>query len=363
MADCHASAIKTPIDFLLGKRILLAHSNIGTSMQQWHARREAVATRMGYHISTFKMTDYHPYIIFPVLDRMWRKRDSALMRLYEALGGQIDNCDVFIHYNGALIHPEFLAQFKKVKIYHCADDPDASNVISKPVAASYDICAISNPACIEMYKSWGCRHVFFWPLGAFHFSDETLSSCSQYLECDRRDIDLAFIGSKHGVTRMRRIHRIPLLNRLPGVYLKKSFFERIEREFPFIAAYGGGWKMGRIVDEAVPELYLRTKVGINVHNSLGPINGRLYDLAAFGVCQICDNKRYLHNVFDAETEIVGFENVSECVELVRYYLAHPDEARMIGDAARVRFQRDYTASAIWRQFVADVSKCISNIET
>ena len=103
-------------------------------------------------MNTFGMRDLYPYTIFPRLDRAWRRRDTALMEFYEVLGEKIDQCDVFIHYNGALIHPEFLSQFNQLKIYHCADDPDSSEVLSKPVAKAYDICAISNPACIEMYK-------------------------------------------------------------------------------------------------------------------------------------------------------------------------------------------------------------------
>src|SRR2546423_1345970 len=85
-----------------------------------------------------------PNAIFPLLDRYWRRRDAALMSFYDLLGKAIDSCDVFIHYNGALVHPEFLEQFNKLTIYHCADDPDASDVLSRPVAPHYDICAISN---------------------------------------------------------------------------------------------------------------------------------------------------------------------------------------------------------------------------
>ena len=328
-------------------------------MQQWHARRQASATQQGYKLSTFSMSDYHSYAIFPQLDQKWRRKDVTLMKLYEALGEKIDNCNIFIHYNGALIHPEFLSQFKQLKIYHCADDPDASNVISKPVANAYDICAISNPACIDLYKSWGCKEVFFWPLGAFHFDDDAFV----HQQISPRDIPLSFVGSKLGVTRWRYVHRIPLLNKIPGLHLKKAFFEKIEKEFPFISAYGGGWAKGWIKDEALPDLYRRTQVGINVHNSLGPINGRLYDLAAYGVCQICDNKSHLHHVFEPGKEIIGFDTTTECIDLIRYDLAHPEEARAIGAAGQARYLQDYTMDAIWRRFFNDVTAIITHSPT
>ncbi len=335
---------------LKDKRILLAHSNAGAHKKHWHRSREISAKTLGYNLSTFCMSDLQPYTIFPRLDKKWRKKDATLMKLYEVLGEKIDSCDVFIHYNGAMIHPEFLAQFKQLKIYHCADDPDASSVISKPVANSYDICAISNPACIEMYKSWGCKQVFFWPIGAYHYDASTDAQHHNVL----RDIQLSFVGGKFGATRWRYVHRIPLLNKIPGLYLKKAFFEKIEKEFPFIAAYGGGWAKGRIEDADIPDLYRRTQVGINIHNSLGPINGRLYDLAAFGVCQLCDNKSQLHHVFEPGKEIIGFDTITECIDLIRYYLAHPEEARAIGAAGQDRYMRDYTMDAIWKGFFDNV---------
>lgn len=344
-------------DIIQGKRILLAHSNVSTQMKLWHARRQASATKLGYDLSTFCMTDHHPYVIFPQLDKKWRQRDAALMRLYELLGEKIDSCDVFIHYNGALIHPEFLAQFKKIKIYHCADDPDASKVMSKPVAGAYDVCAISNPACVEMYKSWGCDQVIFWPLGAFHFHDDLSGETPEYATV-LRDTELCFVGSRLGSTRVRYVHRVPFLNQIPGLYLKKAFFDKILREFPLIAAYGAGWANGHIEDADVPNLYRRTQVGINIHNSLGPINARLYDLAAFGVCQLCDNKSNLHHVFEVGKEIIGFDTAAECIDLVHYYLAHPAEAREIGAAGRDRFLRDYTTDAIWRRFFSEVDACL-----
>ncbi|WP_179147476.1 glycosyltransferase family protein [Cylindrospermopsis raciborskii] len=333
-------------------KIFIAHSNSGQQLLDWHARRENCARNLGYKIETMAMMDYHPYTIFPYLDKKWKKRDTVLMRFYEKLGEKIADSDIFIHYNGALIHPKFLQQFTQLKIYHCADDPEASDVISRPVVHAYDIHAISNPTCLDLYRSWGCKHVFFWPLGAFHY-DFAVENRSQTAV---RDISLSFVGTKYGVTRWRYVHRIPILKYWSGLYTKKAFFDRLEQAFPSMVAYGGGWRMGRIEDSDIPDLYRRTLVGINVHNNMGVHNGRLFDLAAYGVCQICDNKQHLHHVFVPGKEIIGYESTNEAIDLIRYYLAHPNEANAIGIAGRERYYRDYTMDAIWNKFFEDLGR-------
>lgn len=334
------------------KKILIAHSNQGKWLQQWHQNRVDVANEMGYNVNLFNMTDHYSYTIFPYLDKKWKKRERRLMEFYDKLGEAISSSDIFIHYNGALIHPGFLEQFNNFKVYHCADDPDASKVLSKPVASYYDACAISNPACIDMYNSWGCKNVFFWPLGGFHFDykrDEM--HIDDVLD---RKIPLVYIGSKLGVSNIRYI------GRFLGLYQKKMFFNKLEKRFPQLLAYGDGWKNGRISDEEIIEIYQKSLIGINIHNSLGPINGRLYDLAAFGICQICDNKKNLNSVFEEGKEIIGFETTKECFEKINYYLEHPEEAIMIGQAAQQRFMNDYTTEAIWNGFFRKLEPIFSN---
>lgn len=335
---------------LSSKKILLAHSNVGETALLWHERRRQAAVELGYDLSVFNMIDYHPYTIYPRLDRLWRRRDPALMRLYEILGTAIARCDVFIHHNGLLIHPEFLQQFKKLKIYHCADDPDASDVVSRPVATHYDICAISNPACIAMYKKWGCKNTLFWPIGSFSRVDDNQDASDLDIWGPERDIPLVFIGSKQGATSIR------IIGKWLGLYRRRRRMARIERAFPELVAYGSGWARGHIADEDIATLYRRSRVGVNIHNTVGPVNGRLYDLAAFGICQICDNKATLGLVFEDGKEIVGFQTIEECLELIRYFISHPDEAQRIGMAARQRYLRDYTMKAIWINLFAAIDE-------
>ena len=74
----HPPVATSNVGWLKNRRILLAHTNTSSHMRAWHQRRELVARGLGYALDTFCMTDLHPYINFPSLDRLWRRRDSTI---------------------------------------------------------------------------------------------------------------------------------------------------------------------------------------------------------------------------------------------------------------------------------------------
>jgi len=86
-------------------------------------------------------------------------------------------------------------------------------------------------------------------------------------------------------------------------------------------------------------------VGINIHNSTGPINFRTFYLPANGVLQICDNKSHLGQIFELGKEVVGYDSIDEAIELTRYYLEHEEERRAIAAAGWRRTLREYNEVA------------------
>lgn len=325
---------------------LYIHSNSGDYMSSWHKHRARILEGLGHKVTLLNMTDFLEPLMFPYLNRLWRRKDSRLISLYNKLEPSLKSNDILLHFGGTLIHPEYLQKFDLFKIYHCADDPDASKILSKPVASYYDICAISNPSVIKMYKSWGCENVYFWPLGGFYFGEKV-----KIIDFKKRKNNLSFLGSKYGVPTMRYVTRIPVIGNLDVFWNKKSFFNSIEKSFPGINAYGPYWKNGLLAHEKVSDLYNNTKIGINLHNSLGPINSRLYDLPAHGVLQICDNKNKLSQVFELDKEIIGYDTLDEAKYLINYYLKENDEAQRIANAGRLRYLKEYTQENIIKKLI------------
>ena len=85
----------------------------------------------------------------------------------------------------------------------------------------------------------------------------------------------------------------------------------------------------------------RTKIGLNMHISYGPINTRLYQLPANGVMQICDCKKGLGDVFEIDKEIIAYKSINEAIELIKYYLSDEKERENIALAGYRRVMTDY----------------------
>ena len=65
-------------------------------------------------------------------------------------------------------------------------------------------------------------------------------------------------------------------------------------------------------------------------------NMRLYEATGVGTMLLTDWKTNLHELFEVGKEVVAYGSTEQCVELVRYYLAHEDEREAIAQAGQKR---------------------------
>jgi len=275
-----------------------------------------------------------PVIYWPELDRKWQTSDVRLMKMYEMLARKMEQYDVFVNFNGINLHPEFVQELPGFRVYSCSDDPESSEILSKPVAWAYDLAMVGNIAQVEIYKDWGVKNARYWPLG-YRFEDCDPSLTKDQILQGERDVDLVLLCER--VTPWRR-----------------ERLDKYSSAFPKGAFYGLGWPNGSLPEEERVNLFQRSKIGINFHNSTGPINFRTYYLPANGVLHICDNKRYLGHIFELGKEVVGFDTVEEAIELTHYYLSHDDERRQIAAAGWERAIRDYNEIAVFNSLIAAV---------
>jgi spore maturation protein CgeB len=297
-------------------------------LESWRSHLSRI-TEPGVEITPFPMTlqERGTKENWPVLDRKWRLGDLQLMRKYEALVKALDGVDVFLNYGAINVHPEFLQQLPTLNVMAHFDDPENSEQVSRPVANAYDLCLVGNVAEVDTYWKWGAREVEFWPLG-FRDEDYDPALTEEKILTGQRDVSMTILCERDHAWRRARL-------------------DAVAAAFPQGHYHGLGWPAGFLPEAERVPLLQRTRVGINIHNSTGPINVRAYSLPANGVLQVCDNKSHLGRIFELGTEVVGFDHIQEGIDLARYYLAHEEERRQIAAAGFRRTMRDYNEKAVW----------------
>jgi len=162
------------------------------------------------------------------------------------------------------------------------------------------------------------------------------------------------ISEENILTGRRELDVVMCCERVYGLSDRAQRLERLQREFPRATLRGKGWPDGFVTDAELRGLYRRARLGWNLHNSVGPVNGRLMMLPAFGVMQICDCRDNLGKIFELGTEVIGFDTMNECVDATRYYLAHDEERRRVALRGWRRVMSDYTEERWWARLLSHI---------
>ena len=85
------------------------------------------------------------------------------------------------------------------------------------------------------------------------------------------------------------------------------------------------------------------------------MNTRTFELAAAGACQLVDLKEDLQHLFKPGEEILGYRDLGELRRQLDFHLAHPDEARAIGENARRRALAEHTLRHRIEEMLATVN--------
>jgi len=321
-------------------RILWIYSVPDEWTRQWNERNLQQHRGAGFDVRGFCTTlpyldgQWLPYY---ELNRRWRVGETSLMRMYHDLLNALADRDAFVLYNGANLHPEFVRWLDLFKVYTCADDPESTEILSKPLCRGYDVYLVNNIACVSMYRDWGMTNVHFWPLGSLATEEENGRLTEEEVgDIQNRDLKIFIACERMSPWRRDRL-------------------DKLIAAFPQAKCVGAGWPQSIVSWSDLWQLYKRAQIGWNLHNSTGPVNFRTYDLAAMGVMQICDNKEGLRKIYHHGREVVGFDTIEECIDLTRYYLDHVEEQRAIALGGWQRWRQDYTPERVWDRLIKMVT--------
>ncbi len=319
-------------------RYLWAYSAADEWMSEWYVRRVRQSRDAGCDVVPFCVTPVElkrRWYPFSMLDHMWKAGDRKLMGMYEHLVEALEDRDVLVLSNGANLHPEFSRQIPQFKVYGFGD-PESFEIAGKPLSEHFDLILVNQFSEIKKFEAADRKNVFFWPLGSLAFPEDVKDlTYDSILDVKARNVPVSIVCG-YSPWREDRLNRLA-------------------REFPEAQMHGSGCRQGPLEWDEMWRLYRRSQVGWNIHNTTG-FNLRTFDLPAYGVMQICDNKSDLAKLFELNREVIGFDTIQECIDMTKYYMAHVDEQRQIALAGRKRWEEDYTPGKIWDRLVELVER-------
>lgn len=188
---------------------------------------------------------------------------------------------------------------------------------ARDITRAFDLYMTSARVCTLWHRVEGGRPIYL-PEGVDteHFAPRALP----------RDLDVSFVGAAYG--------------------FRESFVDELRRYGVNVTCFGSGWRGAGWVDDAV-EVFARSRVnlgmgGIEHSESLTNVKGRDFDIPGTGGgVYVTSFNPDLAQHFDVGREVLCYRNREEAVEVIRWSLAHPDEADAIARAARDRCVREH----------------------
>lgn len=207
----------------------------------------------------------------------------------------------------------------------------ASPLPPEPYLKGYDLLLTSFPHFVPRLRAMGVASEYF----RIGFDTRVLELLGKV----EPDIGVSFVG---GISRHHG-KALPMLE-----YLARStpieFFGygagSLNRSSPIVARHHGevwGLDMYRALARSRITLNRHIDVAENHANNM-----RLYEATGVGALLITDRKDNLGELFDLGKEVVAYSSPEEAAELIRYYIAHPQEASAIASAGQARTLREHT---------------------
>jgi spore maturation protein CgeB len=318
---------------------------------EWWTREIVAASNDRYRFVPFNHDPYLPitYLRAQLLDELYHDRHPGLMRMYDDVRAlaRRESADALIVDNAMPYHPDWLRTFDIYKVLRTSDGPLTAYDRDFAYVHAYDHVLYHSPAYspeLDMHEKLlyvGAKRADFWPYALWDTLFDTTLSEEETFALER-DVDVVFVG-------------FPYRNKLPAfAKVMKALGKRLvmhgfstKYNLYFNAKYGWpGWVRKPIrPGQPFIDLYQRAKIGFNVHNRGDYTVGsyRMFELPANGVMQISDGGRHLNAFFEEGREIVGYRDLDDMIDKIRYYLDHDDERREIARNGYRRVMRDHRA--------------------
>ncbi len=208
----------------------------------------------------------------------------------------------------------------------------------------YDLGITSFPPTLERFKRLGLKA----EMHRLGFEPRVLEKIAP----KERGIPISFVGSFHGVHSSRAAWLEYVASRIRVDVWTSATSTLNDHQALRLAVRGQAW--GR----AMYEILAASRITLNHHGNVEPYanNLRLFEATGMGALLVTDWKPDLGKYFAIGDEVVAYHTAEECVELVRHYLTHSEEAFRIAAAGQGRTLREHNWKLRMQELVAIVER-------
>jgi hypothetical protein len=195
----------------------------------------------------------------------------------------------------------------------------------------YDLILTSFPHFVPRLRAMGVASEYF----RIGFDTRVLELLGKV----EKDVDASFVG---GISRHhdRALPMLEYLARKTPIEFFGYGADRLSRSSPVAARHHG-----EVWGVAMYRALARSRVTLNRHINVAENNAnnmRLFEATGVGSLLITDRKDNLGELFEVGKEVVVYSSPEEAAEMIRYYIAHPEEARVIAQAGQERTLKEHT---------------------
>lgn len=186
-------------------------------------------------------------------------------------------------------------------------------------------------------------------------------------------VDVANVKYKYDVTFIGGMNRT-----------RKWFIQELIKRGINIQCFGGGWNNGRVTYEEMEEIFLTSKINLNLSNSINydmrymlsslkaflstvramssggknssQIKARNFEIPAQGGFQLTDYVPTLEDYFEIGKEISCYRDIDEAELLIKYYLLHEDEREIMKRSGAKRARLEHTFKNRIVDFMLELEK-------
>ncbi len=197
---------------------------------------------------------------------------------------------------------------------------------------SFDAIFSCIPLLVKRFKTQGIK-AYHLP----HSFDPRILSHVKHT--GKRILNIAFVGTSDPVHKKR----ISFMDRLSR-YLKVDFYGPSVDSFPEDSPMRANWH-GEVWGKDLYSVYGSYLFAIHTNIDVAEKQAsakRLFEITGMGTCLLTDSTDHLEDLFEPEKEAVVYSTPEECIDKVKYLLAHPQEAMKIGKRAQERALKNHT---------------------